>query len=94
MDLTTLDFTQYVLLLAVIAGVTELLNRLRAKDYWVAATIATSAIIGLVFGFFDLEGLTPVMGLAAGFGASGTLTAIGMVGRKSTPSPSNVVEPR
>jgi len=89
--LTPLDITQYVLLLAVIAGVTELLNRLRAKDYWVATTIATSALIGLIFGLFALEDLTPVTGLAAGFGASGALTALGMISKKSAPAPSSVV---
>lgn len=84
--------TQYVLLGAVIAGVTELLNRLRARDYWVAVTIATSAVIGCLFGVFAIEGLTPITGLAAGFGASGALSAIGMVGNRSTASPSKALE--
>lgn len=87
-----MDFTQYVLLAAVIAGVTELLNRLRAKDYWVALTVATAAVIGGVFGVFNIENLTVVTGIAAGFGASGALTAIGMVGKKSTPTPSTVTD--
>jgi len=84
-----MDFSQYVLLAAVIAGVTELLNRLRAKDYWTAVTVATAALIGLVFGVLNVEGLTAVTGLAAGFGASGALSAIGIVGKKSTPAPSD-----
>ena len=86
-----MDFTQYVLLAAVIAGVTELLNRLRARDYWVVATIATSAIIGGVFGYFELEGLTVMTGIAAGFGASGALKLVGSVGRKSEPTPSTLL---
>lgn len=86
-----MDFTQYVLLGAVIAGVTELLNRVRAKDYWVAATIATSALIGLAFGLFSIENLTPITGIAAGFGVSGALSAVGMVGKKSVPAASNVL---
>lgn len=84
-----MDFTQYVLLAAVIAGVTELLNRLRAKDYWTAVTVATAAITGLLFGVFNVEGLTAITGLAAGFGASGALSAIGIVGKRSTPAPSD-----
>lgn len=86
-----MDFTQYVLLAAVIAGVTELLNRARAKDWWVVATIATAATIGGVFGYFELEGLTVVTGIAAGFGASGALKLVGNVGNKSEPHPSSVL---
>ena len=86
-----MDFTQYVLLAAVIAGVTELLSRARAKDWWTVATIATAATIGGVFGYFALEGLTVVTGIAAGFGASGALKVVGSVGNKSTPQPSSVL---
>jgi hypothetical protein len=85
-----MDITQYVLLAAVIAGITEFLNRLRAKDYWVATTVLTAALTGLLFGFFGVEGLTPVTGLAAGFGVAGSFSAIGMVRGKSTPTPSDV----
>ena len=86
-----MDVTQYVLLGMVIAGVTELLNRLRAKDDWVARTLATSAGIGFLFGVLAIEGLTPVTGLAAGFGVSGGFSAIGMIKGKSTPAPSDAV---
>lgn len=86
-----MDFTQYVLLAAVIAGVTELLNRLRGKDYWVVATIATSAVIGGVFGALNVGGLPDLAtGIAAGFGASGALKAVASVGRKSDPVPSTL----
>lgn len=84
-----MDLTQYILLAAVIAGVTELINRLRARDYWVALTVATAATIGGVFGYFGIEGLTLVTGIAAGFGTSGAFSAIGMVQGKSTPAPSS-----
>lgn len=87
-----MDFSQYVLLGFVIAGVTELLNRIRAKDYWTTATIITAAIIGGLFGFFNYyPTLDLVEGIAAGFGASGALKAISMVGNKSTPAPSKVL---
>lgn len=86
-----MEFTQYVLLGAVIAGITEIISRLRAKDYWAAGTIAVSALTGLLFGVFALEGLTAVTGLAAGFGVSGALSAWGMLGKRSTPSPSDLL---
>lgn len=86
-----MDITQYVLLAAVIAGVTEFLNRLRAKDYWTALTVATAAVIGGLFGVFNVEGLTLVTGIAAGFGTSGSLSALGIVGKRSTASPSNAI---
>lgn len=84
-----MNTTQYILLSAVIAGVTEFLNRLRARDYWTAATIATAAGVGALFGFFDVEGLTVITGIAAGFGTSGSLSALGIIGKRSTPAPSS-----
>lgn len=88
-----MDFTQYVLLGAVIAGVTELITRLRARDYWTAATIAISAIIGGLFGYFGIEGLpSTIHGIAAGFGASGAISVLGSLGNKSHAQPSSVVK--
>lgn len=82
-----MDFTQYVLLGTVITGANEFLKRLRAKDYWTAATIVTSALIGLLFGFLEVEGLEPVTGLAAGVGVSGAVTLLSYLGgTKSTPT--------
>lgn len=84
-----MDFSAYVLLLAIIAGVTELITRLRAKDLWVAFTIITAAVVGGLFGAFHYyPDLDVVEGIAAGFGASGALTAIGMAGKRSSPTPS------
>jgi uncharacterized membrane protein HdeD (DUF308 family) len=87
-----MDLTQYVLLAAVIAGVTELITRLRARDYWTALTIAVAALIGMVFGVFGIEGLNPVLGLAAGCGVSGALSAVGMVGNRSSATPRPAVK--
>lgn len=71
-----MDFSQYLLLGAVIAGVTELLIRLRARDFWTATTVLSAAIVGGLFGYFGYEGIPDVVtGLAAGFGASGALSA-------------------
>ena len=88
-----IDPLQFVVLAAVIAGVTELINRLRAKDYWVAATIVTAAVVGAIFGAIHYyANLDIATGIAVGFGASGALSAIGMIGNKSTATPSNVLE--
>lgn len=88
-----MDVTQYVLLGAVIAGVTELISRLRAKDLWVAGTIVVAAIIGGLFGAFHYyPDLDVVEGIAVGFGAAGALTAIGSVGNKSRPAPSDLTK--
>lgn len=86
-----MNLTQYVLLSAVIAGITELLSRLRAADYWTAATIVSAAVVGALFGLGHVEGLTVVSGLAAGFGASGALTGLGMVGNRSSAAPSSAL---
>jgi len=87
-----MDFTQYVLLAAVIAGITELLSRARAKDWWVVATILTAGLVGGVFGYFEIGGLTDIAtGIAAGFGASGALKAVSSVGNKSQPQPSTIL---
>lgn len=81
-----MDFTQYVLLGAVIAGMTELLTRARAKDWWVVLTILCSALIGALFGLANYMGLDIVQGLVAGLGASGAITALGAAKSKAAPS--------
>lgn len=83
-----MDFTQYVLLGAIIAGAVELITRIRAKDWWVVITILVAAAIG---GLFGLSGYYPdldvVEGMVAGLGTSGVIAAIG-IGRSSA-SPSD-----
>jgi len=82
-----MDFTQYVLLGAVIAGVVELITRVRARDWWVVLTIFSSALIG---GLFGLSGYYPdldvVEGIIAGLGTSGAIAAISISRSKATPS--------
>lgn len=88
----SIDPLQFVVLAAVIAGVTELITRLRGKDYWVAGTIAVAAIIGGVFGALHYyANLDIASGIAVGFGASGALSALGSVGNKSATTESKVV---
>lgn len=87
-----MDLTQYVLLAAVIAGVNEFIKRLRAKDFWVALTIATSALIGMLFGAAGVENLGIITGIAAGFGLSGAMSTLSMFGNKSAATPSSAVQ--
>lgn len=82
-----MDFTQYVLLGAVIAGVVELITRIRANDWWVVVTICSSALVGALFGILGYyPDLDMVEGLVVGLGASGAISAIGAA--RSTPRPS------
>jgi len=81
-----------VLLVAIIAGATEGINRARAKDWWVVVTILTAAGIGGLFGAMQYAGVPDVAtGIAAGLGASGVITVLGAFGNKSTPSKSDAV---
>jgi len=88
-----MDFSKYILLGLIIAGITELINRVRAKDYWVVATIVTAVVVGALFGAFHYyPDLDMVEGITAGFAACGAIKVVGAVGNKSTPAPSKVLE--
>lgn len=89
-QLTQLDAAQLAVLGAVVAGATELITRLRAKDYWVAATITTSALLGGLIGAYYEVAF--VIGVTAGLGASGVIKALSAFGNKSTPTPSSLTE--
>ena len=91
MELVNFNAEQLAVLGAIIIGITELISRLRAKDFWVVATISCAAVVGgLVAVYYNLDFLT---GVVAGFGACGALKAVGSIGNKSTPTPSKVLEP-
>lgn len=85
---------EYALMGVVIAGVTEMINRARARDWWVVATIASAGIIGALFGWAGLDGLdNAVQGLATGFGTSGFISVAHAFGSaKSTPVPSSIID--
>lgn len=91
MEFTQLTATQVALLGAVIVGATEAISRLRARDYWVVATIVCSAILGGLIGAY--YGADFVDGIAVGLGASGAIKVVGSFGNKSVPAPSKVLEP-
>lgn len=79
MSLETLDLSQFIVLGAVFAGITELVTRIRAKDYWVVATILTCVAVGAIFGATNYyPNLDAAEGIAYGFGASGAIAAIGV----------------
>lgn len=83
--LESLDIMQFAAMATVVVGVVELINRLRAKDLWAAATIVSSALVGAIFGaigYYDSIGV--VEGVAVGLGGSGLITIVGA--RKSTPA--------
>lgn len=85
-----MDLSQYVMLGTVLAGVTELLNRLRARDFWVVVTIVTCVVVGAVCGVLNLFGVPSLeVGVLVGFGTSGALKAVSMLGQKSVPTPSD-----
>lgn len=87
------DPIQLALLTAVLVGVTELITRIRAKDWWVVLTILTCGLVGALFGLSGyIVGLDVVGGLVFGFGASGFVTVAGTLGgSRSTPSPSKAL---
>ena len=87
-----LDFEQFALLGAVLVGVTELINRIRAQDYWTVVTILTCVLIGALFGLSGyFPGLDVVKGIVYAFGASGALKALQSLGNKSLVAPSEPV---
>jgi hypothetical protein len=86
-----LDFTQYVILAATIAGVVELITRVRAKDWWAVVTIVSAAFVGFLFGLFHYyPDLDAVEGMVAGVSVSGVISAIGF--KRSTPAPSDPIQ--
>lgn len=84
-----LNFAQYTILIATIVGVVELINRVRAKDYWAVATVVIAGIVGALFGFSHYyPGLDAVEGMVAGVSASGVIAAIGF--RRTAPTPTTI----
>jgi hydrogenase/urease accessory protein HupE len=87
-----MDFSQYVVLGFILAGVTELINRMRASDWWVVLTIVTCAVVGAIFGAFEIANVPNIeTGVLIGFGASGAIKVVGSLGNKSVPAPSDAV---
>lgn len=71
---------QQLFLATAIAAVTELLKRLNDKDYRGAVVIALAALLGVLAGAFNIEGLTVATGLISGLGIAGVHTIAKQVG--------------
>jgi hypothetical protein len=61
-----------VFVVAAVAGLVEFCKRVWAKDWEAATIILGAAIIGVVAGWFAIDGLTVMGGFIAGLAASGT----------------------
>jgi hypothetical protein len=79
------------LLLAAIAGITELYRRLIHRDFEAAGLIAVAAVSGAVLSHFALAA-NWFDGMLAGFSASGLISIVGSVARKSSPVPTTLTE--
>lgn len=70
-----------IFVLTAVAGATELLRRLYAKDLLAALTITASVVIGVVAALLNLvEGLSVAQGVVAGLAASGLVTVASRAG--------------
>lgn len=72
-------------ILTAVAGATELLRRLYAKDYIGAITIAVAAGIGGLAAGLNVVDVAVAEGIIAGLGASGLVTVASRVGGTSSP---------
>lgn len=63
-----------------VVAVTELLNRIRTKDYSGVAKIVTAIVAGGLAGAFGLEGLSVLEGVLAGLSAVGIHTTARQIG--------------
>lgn len=88
-----MDFSQYVLLGLLLAGITELISRVRATDWWVVGTIVSCVVVGGLCGLLERFGVPSIeVGILVGFGTSGAFKLASVVGNKSTPAPSSLTE--
>lgn len=88
-EILQLSALQLGFLVTLIMGVTELFNRLRARDFWVAGSIISSAVIGGLVGLY--YGVDIIGGVTAGLSASGLLKGLSSFGNKSTAAPSRLL---
>lgn len=69
-----------IFIITAVAGATEILRRLKDKDYWAAATITAAGVIGTLAGVFSVDGISVTNGLIAGLSASGLIVIADRVG--------------
>jgi hydrogenase/urease accessory protein HupE len=73
------DFAQATVAVLLIAGVVELINRVRAQDYWTVVTIVSAALVGLVLGLLHFYVPDAITGIAFGLATSGLVTVAGSI---------------
>jgi hypothetical protein len=70
---------------AAVIGFVELLRRLQTRDWFAAASIAGSGVIGALCGIFSAPGTPDVWtGIVLGLSASGFITLLGRAGSGTT----------
>lgn len=89
MEATALAVTS-VFVLTAVAGATELVKRLWAKDFEGTTIIALSGVIGALAGAFVIDGLTVANGIVAGLSASGLITTLQKIGEGTPSVPKNL----
>lgn len=75
-----------IIAVGLIAGIVELINRLRGKDYWVVITILAAGAVGGVLGGFGYFVPNIIEGIAFGFATSGFVTIAGAIKSAVVPS--------
>ena len=68
------------LLPTAIIAVTEVVKRVKAKEYESAATIVIAAVVGAVAGFIGISGLSLETGILAGLEAAGIVKTAQVAG--------------
>lgn len=81
-----MDLSQQTVALLLIAGIVELITRLRAYDYWTVATIGSAGIVGMFLGLAHFYLPDAITGIAFGISTSGLVTIVGAIKSKSTPT--------
>lgn len=65
---------EYILVTTMVIGIVELIKRAFDRDYRAAVIIIGATVVGGLCGFFGVEGVSVVLGMAIGIGASGIVT--------------------
>lgn len=68
-----------LIFLLIVAGIVELTNRVRARDWWTVVTIVSAAAVGGLLGLAGYYATNPIEGIGYGLAASGLITVAGAV---------------
>lgn len=81
---------QQAVALLLIAGIVELITRLRAADYWTVATIGSAGVVGFLLGIAHFYVPDPIAGIAFGISASGLVTIVGSIRSRAISRPATI----